>query len=54
MAHHKRGKRKDLRAGCLWCKPHKGNGMKGNLGQQIRQEQKARLSEKEQRADYGR
>lgn len=28
MANHKRKKRKDLRAGCLMCKPHKGNGMK--------------------------
>lgn len=28
MSNHKRRKRKDRRAGCLMCKPHKGNGMK--------------------------
>jgi len=26
MAHHKRGKPKSARAGCLLCKPHKKNG----------------------------
>ena len=26
MAHHKRGRRKKARAGCLMCKPHKMNG----------------------------
>ena len=54
MAHHRRGRSKNQRSGCLWCKPHKANGMKGSLGQQTWQERKARLSEKEQRADYGR
>lgn len=28
MAHHKRGKRRDLRAGCKMCKPWKMNGSK--------------------------
>lgn len=27
--HHKRGKPKNSRAGCLLCKPHKMNGAKG-------------------------
>lgn len=26
MAHHKRKKHKNARAGCLMCKPHKMNG----------------------------
>jgi hypothetical protein len=25
MAHHKRRRPKNRRAGCLWCKPHKAN-----------------------------
>lgn len=28
MAHHKRGKPKNARSGCLLCKPHKANGAK--------------------------
>lgn len=28
--HHKRGKRKDARAGCLLCKPHKANAAVGS------------------------
>jgi len=28
MAHHKRGRPKNRRAGCLLCKPHKANGAK--------------------------
>jgi hypothetical protein len=48
MAHHKRGRRKNARSGCLMCKYHKGNGMKGNLNCQTRQEQKARVAEREQ------
>jgi len=51
MAHHKRGKRKKARAGCLLCKPHKSNGAKGGFKAQTWQEQKARLSEKEQRQE---
>jgi len=26
---HKRGRPKNARAGCLFCKPHKANGAKG-------------------------
>lgn len=29
MANHKRGKRKNARAGCLLCHPYKANGVKG-------------------------
>jgi hypothetical protein len=44
MAHHKRGKCKNARAGCLMCKPHKANGVKGGKEGQTRQELQARLS----------
>ncbi|MBW2288646.1 MAG: hypothetical protein JRG90_12570 [Deltaproteobacteria bacterium] len=27
MANHRRGRAKNQRAGCLLCKPHKGNGV---------------------------
>ncbi len=47
--HHKRGRRKNARAGCLMCKWHKANGMKGMSNAQPRAELKARLNEKEQR-----
>jgi len=49
MAHHKRKKRKNARSGCLMCKGHKANGVKGTLGAQTKQEYLARISEKEQR-----
>jgi len=32
MAHHKRRRPKSRRAGCLCCKPHKANGVKGTAG----------------------
>jgi hypothetical protein len=54
MANHKRGKRKNARSGCLMCKGHKGNGMKGTLTNQTWQERRARISEKEQREEFGR
>jgi len=47
--HHKRGRRKDARAGCLLCKPHKSTTQKGRLKSQTCQERKARVLEKEQR-----
>lgn len=49
MAHHKRRRAKNRRAGCLFCKPHKGNGTKGTRGAQTLQERRARISECEQR-----
>jgi radical SAM superfamily enzyme len=49
MAHHKRRRPKKRRAGCLFCKPHKGNGTKGSRAAQTLQEQRARVSEREQR-----
>lgn len=51
MAHHKRGRRKNARRGCLLCKPHKGNGSKGKLGSQTSQERRALLTELEQVAE---
>jgi hypothetical protein len=44
---HKRGRRKDRRAGCLLCKPHKSNAQKGREESQTWQERKARISERE-------
>ena len=38
---HKRRRPKSTRAGCLMCKPHKANGIKGGFKAQTRQEQKA-------------
>ena len=52
MANYKRRRCKNARSGCLWCYPFKANGMKGKRVNQTRQEQKARVSEKEQRAEY--
>jgi len=51
--HHKRGRRKNARSGCLMCKGHKGNGSKGKLNAQTRQEQLSRLAAKEQLAELG-
>ena len=31
MAHHKRRRPKNRRAGCLLCKPHKANGAKNKV-----------------------
>jgi hypothetical protein len=31
MAHFKRKRPKSRRAGCLLCKPHKANGLKGSV-----------------------
>ena len=49
--HHKRKRPKNRRSGCLMCKIHKSNGMKGCEGQQIMQERRARASEREQLKD---
>jgi hypothetical protein len=49
MGHHKRGRAKNRRAGCLWCKPQKANGLKGSEAHQTWQERKSRVSEHEQR-----
>jgi len=49
MSHHKRRRRKNARAGCLLCKPHKANGAKGTVDAQTWQERRARVSEREQR-----
>ena len=34
MAHHRRGRAKNRRAGCLMCKPHKANGAQGETSRQ--------------------
>ena len=43
---HKRGRAKNRRAGCLLCKPHKGNGLKGRTAHQSLQERQAREAER--------
>ena len=51
---HKRGRAKNRRAGCLWCKPHKGNGAsigKCGVRRTWKQEAKARVGEDEQRRE---
>ncbi len=52
MAHHKRGKRKKARAGCLLCKPHKSNGCRNSLASQTWQERRARVSDSELSRTY--
>lgn len=49
--HHKRGRPKSRRAGCLMCKPHKNQRAKDTEGAQPMQERRARASEREQRRD---
>lgn len=49
MANHKRKRPKNRRAGCLMCKRHKANGIKGTKKAQTLQERRAREKEKEQR-----
>jgi hypothetical protein len=46
MANHKRGRRKSIRAGCLWCKPHKAEGTKKMTSAQTLQERRAREAER--------
>lgn len=54
--HHKRGKPKSGRAGCLMCKPWKRQGAKadGLRGRGRPAEKRAALSEREQRQEIGR
>lgn len=52
MAHHKRGKRKNVRAGCLLCKPHKSDGAKARLCNQTLQEKRSRFTFAEQQVGY--
>ena len=44
---HKRKRPKSSRAGCLMCKPHKHQRVKGGKSAQTRQEKKAILKEKD-------
>jgi hypothetical protein len=48
MANFKRGRRKNARSGCIFCKPWKSNGVKGCWRSQRRQERRAREDEREQ------
>jgi len=41
MAHHKRGRPKNRRAGCLMCKPHKANGSKGTRAARTNQDRRS-------------
>lgn len=50
---HKRKKPKNSRAGCLLCKPHKGNGMKGMTCHQTMQERKQRDAEQADAREEG-
>ncbi len=52
MAHHKRRRPKNRRAGCLFCKPWKGNHAKGSLGSLRIQERKALASYEHEIDDY--
>lgn len=49
MAHHRRGRPRQQRAGCIYCKRWKVNGAKGMFEYQTRQEKRARIDEREQR-----
>lgn len=51
MAHHKRRRPKNARAGCLLCKPHKANGGSNGDSAQRKQELLARVAEREQRKE---
>lgn len=54
MSNHKRKGPKSNRSGCMLCKPHKHQGMKKSYNNQIIQEKKAIMDEKEQiEEDYG-
>lgn len=53
VAHHKRRRHKNARAGCLLCHPNKANGQKGRFESQTRQEKLARIDEREQRREAG-
>ena len=51
VAHFKRRRRKNARAGCLMCKPQKHQRAKGMAWAQTRQEKLARINEQEQRRE---
>lgn len=51
MGHHKRGRPKSRRAGCLLCKPHKAQWLKDSWRSWTRQEFRANESEEAQREE---
>lgn len=52
MAHFKRGRPKQSRAGCLMCKPHKANWMKDSAKARAPQEQRIIDSLDSSQADF--
>lgn len=48
MGHHKRGRAKNQRAGCLMCKPHKANG----ADRRTRPERLAETNQQEQEVEH--
>lgn len=44
---HKRGRPKNRRAGCLMCKPWKGNGMRAKAWNLTLYERRARIGDRE-------
>lgn len=50
--HHKRGRPKSSRAGCLMCKPWKHQGASGSRSAQTEQELRARDAERDALLDY--
>lgn len=50
---HKRRRAKNRRAGCLLCKPHKGNGMKGLRENEPLQTKKSRATAQTQLSELG-
>ena len=50
---HKRRRAKNRRAGCLLCKPHKGNGMKGLRDNETLQAKKSRAAAQTQLSEVG-
>lgn len=51
--HHKRGKPKSSRSGCLMCKPQKHQRLKGCAAHQPRQEMAGQVREREERKEAG-
>jgi hypothetical protein len=51
MAHHRRGKPKSARAGCLMCKYFKHQAHKDSFQHQTEQVKKQIISEREQLSD---
>jgi hypothetical protein len=53
MANHKRGRAKNRRAGCLFCKPHKANGAKQKDPPSVQRKLQSGRATQELDDDYG-